>query len=183
MKTSIAVAAWMIAGMAGVEASTLNVHWDIAPANSARYLLTIDRDTGLASWNRSDFWVSPAAAAATEIFNPGGLLGGHALPPTRLLKTFLVWPDGSSSEWQWLQYHSGTDRFEAPGTDTTFSTLLAPDLARLFEENQLRMTLDPSRGDVLDGPLVHAPEPQTIALIFSTGLVGLALHRRFRPSA
>lgn len=167
---------------AGARAAVFNLHWDV-PAGVAQFLSTLDTGTQLLTWHPSALWVSAEAGNPAAIWGPPSLIWPEVLPGWVLLPTYLTWPDGTSTLWQYLPYQPdattpGAGRFEVPALAAASPVALTFYQSEMMSLGRARFTLDPSRDDVLEGAIVHAPEPAAVSVVVALALGGLVVLRR-----
>lgn len=167
---------------ARARAALYNLHWDV-PVGLAQFLSTLDTETQTLTWHPSTLWVGAEAGNPAAIWGPPSLIWPEVLPGWVLLPTYLTWPDGTSTLFQYLQYQSdpalpGAGRYEVPPSVPALPVPLTFYQSEMLSGGLVRFTLDPSRDDVLDGALVHAPEPGAMSLLAALALCGLVVLRR-----
>lgn len=188
MRRYVMGAAALVA-VANVNAGILGVDWKV-DALAGDFVATVDTTTKELRWNDGALWVGKAegdAAALPGFSFPTGFGGSVEIPAH--IESYLVWPGGTSGSQTlalggmsaWLIFDASSQQWKAPG-----GVLQMPDaLVAAFQANTVVFRLNDQVGDssVLTGPLQHAPEPQTYALLAGLGLVGLVAYRRITSAS
>jgi len=182
MKTLIAATAAVLLVTASSHARLFHLHWEV-PAGAGEFVFTVDSAAQVLTWDTSRLWVSGDAGRNAAIWGPPTLIGGQVLPGYALLRTHFSWPDGTSTMWQFLQYrpdpaNPGSGRFEAASAGPALPVTLTLYETEMLTGSLGRFTVDPERDDVLEGPILHAPEPAAYGVLAGLGLLGLGVYRR-----
>ena len=177
MKTLIATTALM--ATVGAHAVVFHLDWKV-DASAGEFLFTLDTSDGSLVWDAGSLWVSGSAAASAVIPGQTMVLGNLVLETPDMIRPNFVWPDEATTATPPLQtallYNPALGVWAAPAG----RQYVSPEDAAYLTANQgvFRLDDDPSNSGVLSGPVQHAPEPQTIALLAGFGLLGLAAYRR-----
>jgi len=179
-----------LAAVVSANATNLGVDWKV-DGLAGDFKATVNTTDKTLTWNDGSLWVRETegnAAALPGFSFPTGSGGSVEIPAH--IESFLVWPAGAGGAQDslalggisaWLIFDVSSGQWRASG-----GTLSLPDgLVAAFLQNTVLYRLNDKLDDssVLAGPLQHAPEPQTYALLAGLGLVALAAYRRVGSGA
>lgn len=175
-----------LAAVASADAGILGVDWKV-DALAGDFSAAVNTTDKTLTWNDGALWVGKAqgdAAALPGFSFPTGFGGSVDIPAH--IEAYLVWPGGVGGALEtlplggmsaWLIFDASSQQWRA----SAGTLQLSDGLVASFAANVVAFRLNDQLNDssVLAGPLQHAPEPQTYAMLAGLGLVGLVAYRRF----